>query len=258
MSKHSLYHPNGAIFWSGPSRIDGQPIVAIATGLFNPSCNPKTGVMHQTWILRSDIHPYEALHTGADVSICGICLLKLDPVTGKRLCYVNSMTLGQVYRSYVNNKYPIVKIAPQSKIWFDLKPLRIGAYGDPAAIPIEIWTDWLKLLAASKIGHTGYTRRWMLPENQEFRTFLMASVFNDAEQQQAQGLGWRTYRVLSLDAVLPDFPEEKLRQRAIVCPGSKEGGYAKTCRECLMCDGTNGKSSVVTYAHGYNGKLFAN
>lgn len=248
MPKRQRYHANGAIFWSGLSRIDRKPIVAIVTGIFNPSSNPKTGVMHQTWMLRSDVHPFEAINTGEDASICGDCPLRHNPETGKRLCYVNPMTPSNVYRSYIAGKYPIVKVDAHSNIWFDLKPLRVGAYGDPAAIPVEVWTDWLDLLSALKMGSTGYTRRWMYPENQPFQKFLMASVFNDTEQQQAESMGWRTYRVLAKDVPLP--------ANAIVCPGSEEGGYAKICRECLMCRGTSGRSNVVIQVHGYNTKFF--
>lgn len=248
MHRPSRYHPSGAVIWQGSSRIDNQPIVAIVTGLFNPSCNPKTGPMHQTWILRQDVHPFEAIKAGSDTSNCGSCLARFDPDTGKRLCYVNPAVLGQIYRSYLNGKYPIIKIDADSEIWFDFKPLRIGAYGDPAAIPIEVWQNWLDLLKPLKIGWTGYTRRWMYPENQGFKEFLMASTFNLAERDLARSLGWRTYHVLPQNAILPSG--------LTICPGSKEGGYAKTCRECLLCRGTATGKDIVTYAHGGHGKFF--
>lgn len=248
MPKHKLYHPNGAIFWEGNSRINGKPIIAIVTGLFYPSHNPKTGVMHQSWILARDIHPFEAVQTGQDISICGDCPLRLNSETGKRLCYVNIITPSQIYRSYRNGKYKPVTVAVHHDIWFDLKPLRIGAYGDPTAIPVKVWLDWLDLLKALKMPWTGYTRRWMLPENQEFRSFLMASVFSDAERVQAQLLGWRTYQVIPTGTVLP--------ADAIVCPGSAAGAYAKTCRECSMCRGAAAKNTIVIEVHGNHSKFF--
>ena len=190
----------------------------------------------------------DAIKAGADVSVCGDCPLRLNPKTGKKLCYVTQRRPSGVYRSYTNDKLPIVKIDARSNIWFDLKPLRIGSYGDPTAIPIEVWTDWVGLLKSRKIRHTGYTRRWENPENQGFRKFLMASVFSDEEQELASSMGWRTYRILPKGVAVP--PNQ------ILCPGSKEAGLLKTCRECLMCGGTSRRSDVAVYAHGYNESLF--
>ena len=65
--------PNGAILYEGPSALDGAPIVVIVTGLARKSTNAKTGALLQTWILRSDMHPIDAVRSGADSSICGDC-----------------------------------------------------------------------------------------------------------------------------------------------------------------------------------------
>ncbi len=48
--------PLGLVLFDGPSQLDGQPIVAIATGVSRPLTNAKTVDMIQTWILRSDVH----------------------------------------------------------------------------------------------------------------------------------------------------------------------------------------------------------
>lgn len=248
MPKNTRYHPNGAIVWEGPSRINGEPIVLLVTGLFNPSRNPKTGPMHQTWILNRDVHPFEALKNGRDFCVCGDCPARFNPDTNTLVCYVNPVTTGQVWKSYQNNRYKPVTIDAHSNIWFDLKPLRIGAYGDPAAVPIHVWTDWLELLVPLKMQWTGYTRRWQHPENQPMKEFLMASTFSAAEQAQASALGWHTYRVLPAGADLP--------AQSTICPGSKEGNYAKTCRECLLCRGAAGTKDVVTYAHGHHAQHF--
>ncbi len=95
------YPTNGAIVWSGNSRIDGSPIMAIVTGLRTASANPKTGDMIQTWIIRSDMHPLEAIKSGSDYGICGSCIHRgsydefgnpIDP----RTCYVNPFSFGSV------------------------------------------------------------------------------------------------------------------------------------------------------------------
>ena len=66
--------PNGYILYRGPSAIDGKPIMVIATGFANKSSNGKTGDMIQTWIIREDIAPNEAIKSGEDESICGQCI----------------------------------------------------------------------------------------------------------------------------------------------------------------------------------------
>ena len=56
------------VIYDGPSLIDGQPIVAIAT---YSDRNTKTGQVLQTYILCKDIDPRLASKKGLDVSICG-------------------------------------------------------------------------------------------------------------------------------------------------------------------------------------------
>ena len=86
-AKKALRFPamaNGLVLHEGPSPIDGEPIVSIATLHSN---NRKTGDMVQIWILRQDMAPMEAIKSGGDRSICGGC-----PHRGtgtKRSCYVN-------------------------------------------------------------------------------------------------------------------------------------------------------------------------
>ena len=62
-----------AILWAGRSAIDGSPIALVATGLGRSSRNEKTGGIVQTWIIRTDMSPTDAVATGADAAICGDC-----------------------------------------------------------------------------------------------------------------------------------------------------------------------------------------
>ena len=64
----------GIILYEGPSVIDGGPIVVIANRIAHASGNEKTGAMVQTFIIRRDMRPLQALATGADQSICGTCI----------------------------------------------------------------------------------------------------------------------------------------------------------------------------------------
>ena len=56
----------GYIAYEGPSEIDGAPIVVIVNKINDASKNGKTGDIVQSFIIRSDVNPVEALQTGAD------------------------------------------------------------------------------------------------------------------------------------------------------------------------------------------------
>ena len=143
-SNSALVHakPLGLILYEGPSLIDGQPIAVIATGFQRRTANSKTGDMVQTWILRSDMNPLEAIHTGQDVSICGNCPLRgmLDKqqrrtVNRRRACYVNVHQAPlAVYRAYRRGRYEPFDSA-QHLALFQGRMLRLGCYGDPVAAP---------------------------------------------------------------------------------------------------------------------------
>lgn len=244
--------PTGFILYEGPSLIDGQPIVAIA---ITHSGNSKTGDMVQTYIMRSDINPVHALKTGDDGSVCGRC--KHRPVFGGK-CYVN-VTHGprSVFEAYKRGRYPhAVRFA---NLWFPPNPtgvhaiangtpcigkgrmVRLGTYGDPAAVPVQVWVDLLKFSS----GHTGYTHQWHRAP--DLRGLAMASVDTPEEHAQARAMGWRTFRVRHDDS-------DPLMPREFVCPASHEAGKRLTCADCGACDGTNGHApnaaSVAIVVHG--------
>jgi hypothetical protein len=108
---------NGYIIYRGPSELDGEPIVVVATGFAKGSTNTKTGGgLIQTWILRDDIDPMVAANTGADSSICAQCQHRGVIITMPdgtllnkgRSCYV---TLFQaplnVFRTMHRGNYPV-------------------------------------------------------------------------------------------------------------------------------------------------------
>ena len=139
---------NGIIY-NGPSLLDGKPIVAIAT---YSDRNTKTGKVLQTYIIRSDISPLDASKTGADFSICGDCKFRGTPTTDplrkqavKRECYVN---LGQgptiVYKSYKRGVYPAADNVADRVDLGAGRVVRLGTYGDPAAVPSWIWDQLIR------------------------------------------------------------------------------------------------------------------
>lgn len=243
----------GQIIYEGPSALDGAPIVAILTGESVKSRNPKTGAMLQTYILRADVDPLAASRTGADASICGDCPLRGTPndnargaATG-RGCYVSLHGAPlSVWRAYKRGVY-----APAT----DLVALgagrhvRLGSYGDPAALPIGVWAA----LTRHAAGWAGYTHQWRaLGKRHPLSRYCMARVErNYPDSMEARVRGWRTFRVR---------PQGDTREfvTEFVCPASEEGGHKSTCMKCGLCSGKGGKGeharSVVITAHGNGAK----
>ena len=249
--------PNGYVLWKGASELDKKPIVLIVTGVKSASTNPKTGWMLQTWIMRSDMHPMAALHTNKDLSVCDSCPLRGDK--GKqRACYVNMATIGQIYNAYTRGLYPQL----EDTSLLQSRPLRLGAYGDPAAVPFAVWKPIL--LAVDPTLHfsktrspllegtvrTGYTHLWRRPKSKAFQRVCMASVESPEARADAKEQGWRTYRIKhETDLVLPG---------EVVCPASKEAdNFAMTCTQCGLCGGTSvAGPDVVINVHGVRAQLF--
>jgi hypothetical protein len=237
--------PKSLCFYDGPSVLDGQPILGIVTGLKDKpglaSENPKTGAMVMTWIIRKDVAPHLALHSGQDESVCGQCPLRPFTAkgTGNPLCYASCSGgragIVNIYRSYEMGNIPTL-LPSQSMELLRGKKVRVGAYGDPAAIPYMRWAFLLHFTEAT----IGYTHQWRTCDGR-FRNWLMASVDSEEERREAKEMGWRTFRIGS-----------SRQTGEVVCPGSVEAGRILTCSACLHCDGwrTERKSDVVIAPHG--------
>lgn len=231
---------NGVEFYRGPSLLTGEPIVAVATGLDGHSHNAKTGPMVQAWILRSDLAPMAAARVGADAAICGDCVHRGDH-GANRSCYVTLwLAPNNVFKQL--GTYPVAS-------WPDLRliltglHIRLGAYGDPAALPCEVWRVVLERAA----GWTGYTHQWRTCDPR-LKRFLMASVDTEHEMIAAHLGGWRTFRVRSHD--------QALMADEVICPASAEGDHRATCDTCELCRGqANPARSVVIMAHGNPGQV---
>lgn len=217
----------GFVLYEGPSVLDGKPIVVIAT---MKTANKKTGQMVQTWILRSDMHPLSALESRADESICGGCIHRRS-IGGA--CYVNvGQAPAAVYKAYKAGSY--------SHTWdsrtFQGKPMRMGAYGDPAAVPFHIWESAVSLTA----GHTGYTHQIGHKNfDQALTELCMVSADTPKAASLAHSKGHRTFRVKP--------PEAPLLVGEIVCLADSQG---ITCADCKLCDGKGDKPSIAIDVHG--------
>lgn len=223
-----------AIIYNGPSLLDGKPIVVIAT---YSNRNTKTGKVVQTYILRSDINPLEASKTGQDFSICGSCPMRgevtTDPkrkIAKGRKCYVN---LGQgvliVFKSYKRGVYKEGDPRTMGRDRF----VRVGTYGDPAAVPSHVWDE---LLAECETW-TAYTHQkpWR-PD------IAMQSADSYDEAKAHWAAGRRTFRVI---VDLGDIDKSK----ETLCPASKEAGRRVQCTACKLCKGSSKAKSIAIVEH---------
>lgn len=210
----------GLLLYEGESTLDGGPVFVAAT--FGTD-NGKTGDLIQTWIMRSDMHPLEASRTGADEAICGSCPHR-SVNGGRRSCYVN-LIFGPrgVWEAYQNGKYVWYDDSVHRR-YFEGQLLRVGAYGDPVAVPIEVWQPFINMSYQA----TSYTHLWRLACAQPFQAWTMASVDGPLEREEARALGWRTYRVDG---------GEGLGKDEIWCPATTPGGNRALCETCMACDG---------------------
>jgi hypothetical protein len=225
----------GHTLYRGPSLLDGAPIVVLSPTRVH---NSKTGDLLQTYIIRSDISPLTALRTKQDSSICGQCPNRpaLIKETNEPCCYVNvGRAPQQVYEGFIDGMYP--PASPSSV--GHLRRIRLGAYGDPAAVPIEIWDA----LLSRCLGYTGYTHQWRASFAQCLRPYCMASCNSESDYFEARALGWRTFRIGT--SLLPG---------EFSCPASAEQNHRLTCSQCLACDGYDSsrprKASVLIQPHG--------
>lgn len=210
--------------------------VAIVTG---PSENRKTGPMFQLWILARQVHPWEAVETGADELVCGSCPRR-QRAGALGDCYVSITHMGpaSVWMKYHAGGYAS-RCVPRLRGMLWGYGLRLGAYGDPGFLPAGLvaelckWAGWW----------TGYTHRWR--ERPDLARYCMASVDDLAELQAARAAGWRCYRV---GASVDDQ-----RRSEIMCPASEEAGggpHHVTCGQCRRCSGSEAGADVFTVAHG--------
>lgn len=251
--------PNGSVIWEGPSRIDGKPVVVIATGWLDGdwiSVNAKTGPMLQTYILRQDIHPTEALSTGDDVSVCGDCPLRPRttnvlsrkglPGYGGRVCYVRMTHVVTVWTSYRRGAYPHLTPAMAGRRVEELgMSVRLGAYGDPGAVPLYVWDQ----VVAHAPGWTGYTHRWR-HLHPAWQRYVMASCDSIADREEASAKGWRTFRI-----------GDSLGPNEIFCPADHPTrGKLTSCDKCQLCDGVavaDTRKDLVIPVHGIGARIFA-
>lgn len=246
-----------AVIYRGPSLIDGAPIVVVAIIQSN---NGKTGNMVQTYIIREDIEPLEASKTGADVSICGQCIHRGTPTddpnkkqAAGRTCYV---LLGQgptiVYRALKRGYYPRACSARGRRAIGAGRMVRLGTYGDPAAVPSHVWRQLLEQAA----GHTAYSHQAGLDGADFAPDLFMQSADSMEQARDAWAAGHRTFRVIPVRD-WNQYRRASLDKNEILCPASSEGGFKTTCDKCGLCAGASKQAkSIAIVAHGTSARAF--
>jgi hypothetical protein len=228
----------GYIAYEGPSLIDGAPIVVIVNKL-DGSDNAKTGAIVQSFIIRADVAPVEALKNGADESICGACPHRplLAKINGQAPCYVNvGRSVRSVYEAYKRGRYAKADPATIARALAG-KIVRLGTYGDPAAAPVTMWAQITRYAA----GRRGYTHQWQRPDFDAaaWAPLVMASADTIDEAAKANMLGMRVFRVSIGVDVQPGEAS---------CPASAEAGKRSTCAKCTLCSGTSIQARDIVIA----------
>ena len=226
--------------WTGASRIEGSPLVVLATGL-RGSHNLKTGDMVQSYILRGDMDPLQALRTGNDAAMCGGCVHKAkayDGATwGQRSCYVRveQAPLG-IYRAWKRGNVPAVSLSELSELTRD-RPVRLGTYGDPGSVPLAVWDAFCRYATM----WTGYTHQSANRKLRDVLKYCQISADSEGDALAARGAGIGSFRVLAQGESALPFE--------MVCPASEEAGKVATCATCKACSGLDG-ANVVINSHG--------
>ena len=232
-----------SIIYMGPSLIDGAPIMVVAV---ISKRNRKTGAMLQTYIMRSDIDPRHASAQGLDFSICGNCPLRGEINPGgkqakNRPCYV---VLGQgptgVFKGFKKGIYGEAYSFDAIAAIGEGRMIRIGTYGDGAAVPAYVW----QALLSRANGHTAYSHQSGLAQSAFDPAIYMVSADSEAQARAAWESGRRTFRVIN---TVGDI----VKGKEILCPASKEAGAKTTCFSCGLCGGNGVKAkSIAIPAHG--------
>jgi len=232
------------VVWRGTSPQNGAQIMLVVSGVKTKSQNDKTGVMAQASILLADMHPWEALETGADEAICGDCPLRLN--NGSRICYVNVLfNNGSQYKSVTKKQVVATPRQLAILLAYRQRGIRFGSYGDPGMLPFELINE---VMTISGVNHTGYTHQWVQPwfDVRHFQ-YAMASIDDENTVElleELHGEDVRYYRLLSVI-------NSNVNSGEIMCPSDSDkrktsgpkikGKFAReiTCAECGLCAGSS-------------------
>ena len=244
MAKHKkAKEPVGFIVYQGPSALDPSTEIVVIVNRLKGNCtNEKTGRMAQSFILRTDMKPNEAVKSKADVAVCGEC-----PYAHGAGCYVSMKMVCSVYNAFKRGSYGVATPAEIGTLMADrvkrriLDGFRSGTYGDPAAAPFEVWEAMISPVRLAGGRTSGYTHQWSeryaymgRTADPRFRMLMMASTHGAVDTLVAQAAGYRAFASFSSEA--------ELRAADVAaCPATKESGFRRTCGTCGKQSACNGR-----------------
>lgn len=212
------------------SRFTGQRCMAIVVP---SSANVKTGDMAQAYFMPTREDPVAARRSGCDEDCCGGCRWRHGGG-----CYVR-VEQGplMVWKSMLKGRY-------HEELPISSRPLRLGAWGDPASMYEDDFMRWIALLAGAHQMNkwTGYTHDWR--NAGWLREICMASVTRE-DRDEARDKGWSTFMVVPEEAwdAVPDGER---------CPNVTR---KVKCVNCLRCGPRSGvRRDIVVPAHGVRRK----
>ena len=229
----------GFILYEGDSLLTGEPIVVIATmGGNNPKTDNDFKSMVQTWIMLRDTPPHEAVKSGNDEGVCGNCIQR--PSVGGA-CYVKTFQAPlSIWRAYKRGNYNSV-INLESLRGAEL---RLGSYGDPSAVPFDIWRNLIDKVQPRLM--TGYTHQMSHKAfDKRMAEVCMISADTPKVALKAHAQGFRTFRMTT--------DTEHLLPNEIICPNDTDG---VKCIDCGLCDGAGDKPNIAILAHGALAKRY--
>jgi len=229
----------GFILYEGDSLLTGEPIVVVATmGGNNPKTDNDFKSMVQTWIMLRDTPPHEAVKSGNDEGVCGNCIQR--PSVGGA-CYVKTFQAPlSIWRAYKRGKYNSVINLENLRG----AELRLGSYGDPSAVPFDIWRNLIDKVQPRLM--TGYTHQMSHKAfDKRMAEVCMISADTPKVALKAHAQGFRTFRMTT--------DTEQLLPNEIICPNDTDG---VKCIDCGLCDGAGDKPNIAILAHGALAKRY--
>lgn len=226
--------PATIVLWSGPSALDGTPIMLIGSRIAEPSQNRKTGDMVQVSIMRADMPPVDAWRIGADGAVCpAACSHRSRARGGRGTCYVNKARLTSTWAA-ARRKLAAGRVGFPPFL-FARARVRMGMEGDPAAVPVTVIAPVLEAAGA----WTGYSAAWRtLPD--AWKRYVMASCDTPADAVEAIAQGWRPFA----SSTSPEMDAEYRAAGLTLCDAERP--TAKTCAACLRCNGAGRHPSSPT------------
>jgi hypothetical protein len=102
-------------------------------------------------------HRYSAEELVAEFGAAMLC----GAAGRERACYVEvAKAPGSIFRAFQRGRYPVLTTPLELETFGAGRMVRLGAYGDPYAVPFEVWAALLKRAR----GNTGYTHQWRRPD----------------------------------------------------------------------------------------------